>query len=336
MLHRSVDVQLVEILVQLLVQIIAQAAQPLAFGRHVLPAQLGGLAESDDAGHVQRPRTHAALVAAAVDDRRQQHARIAAADVERADALRAVHLVRADRRHVDLQVVDVEGHLADRLHRVGMEKDSFLFRDRANLPDRLEHADLVVGHHDRDENRLVADRRFQLVEADPAVLVHRQIRDAIAFLLEALARVDHRFVLGDARDDVVALLAIHLGGAFNREVVRLCRAAREDDLLRVRADQIGDLLARLIHGLFGRPAERMIAAGGVAEFRREVRQHCLEDARVDRRRRVVVHVNRKLDRHLFFLARLKGSPCVVRRMTSRGSARLSAERYASAEGHKCV
>ena len=37
----------------------------------------------------------------------------------------------------------------------------------------------------------------QLVEADPAVLLHRQIGDAVAVLLETLAGVDHRLVLGD-------------------------------------------------------------------------------------------------------------------------------------------
>ena len=51
----------------------------------------------------------------------------------------------------------------------------------------------------RDEDRLVGDRGAQLVEADAAVLLHRQIGDAVAVLLEALARVDHRLVLGDAR-----------------------------------------------------------------------------------------------------------------------------------------
>ena len=72
-----------------------------------------------------------------------------------------------------------------------------------------------------------------------------------------------------ARDDVVALLAIHLGDALDRQVVGLGRAAREDDLLRVRADEIGNLLARLLDRLFGLPAERMVAAGGVAEVLRE-------------------------------------------------------------------
>ena len=89
--------------------------------------------------------------------RREQHARVAPPDVERADALRPAHLVRADGRHVHLQIVDVERNLADRLHGVGVEQDALLLRDRADLGDRLNHADLVVGGHDRDEDRLVGD-----------------------------------------------------------------------------------------------------------------------------------------------------------------------------------
>jgi hypothetical protein len=38
-------------------------------------------------------------------------------------------------------------------------------------------------------------------------------------------------VLGDARDDVIALLAVHLADALDRKVVRLGRAAREDEFL---------------------------------------------------------------------------------------------------------
>ena len=48
----------------------------------------------------------------------------------------------------------------------------------------------------------------------------------------------------------------------------------------VGADQVGDLLARLLDRLLGLPAERMVAAGGVAEVLREVRQHRLDDARI--------------------------------------------------------
>jgi hypothetical protein len=122
---------------------------------------------------------------------------------------------------IDFEIGDAHRHLADCLHRVGVEEDPFLFRDRADLRDRLQHADLVVGGHDRDEDRLVGDRVAQLVEADAAVLLDRQIRHARALLLELLAGVDDRLVLGHARDDVIALLAIHLGDALDREVVRL-------------------------------------------------------------------------------------------------------------------
>ena len=46
------------------------------------------------------------------------------------------------------EVVDVERDLADDLHRVGVEENPLLLRDRADLGDRLDDADLVVGRHD--------------------------------------------------------------------------------------------------------------------------------------------------------------------------------------------
>ena len=73
---------------------IAQRGQAWNFDRHLFHAQLRGLAHPDHAGDVQRARAHAALVAAAVEERGQAHARLAAADVEAADALGAVELVR--------------------------------------------------------------------------------------------------------------------------------------------------------------------------------------------------------------------------------------------------
>ena len=182
--------------------------------------------------------------------------------------------------------------------------------------------------------------RLQLVEADAAVLLHRQVGDAVAVLLEPLAGVDDRLVLGDRGDDVVALLAVHLGDALDREVVGLGRAAREDDFLRVRADEIGDLLARLLDRLFGFPAERMVAAGGVAEVLGEIRQHRLDDARIDRRRRVIVHVDRKLDCHRFLSGGLKAAlprfasclrPCRRRAITNACAAPRRAPAPATAD-----
>ena len=71
----------------------AQTKQTLAFGFHLMHRELACFAEADDAGDVQRARAHAALVTAAVLDRFQSDARIATSHVQRANALRAVHLV---------------------------------------------------------------------------------------------------------------------------------------------------------------------------------------------------------------------------------------------------
>ena len=90
-------------------------------------------------------------------------------------------------------------------------------------------------------------------------------------LFQALAGVENRLVLGGGGDDVVALFGIHLGHAFERQVVRFGGAAGENDLFRGGADQVRDLFAGLLDGFFRFPAETVIAAGGVAENVGEIR-----------------------------------------------------------------
>ena len=108
-------------------------------------------------------------------------------------------------------------------------------------------------------------------------------------------------MLGDAGDDVVALLFVELDHALDSQVVGFGRTAGEDDVLRRGANQRRNLVARLIHGLFRLPAEAMVAAGGIAELLSEIREHRFEHARIDARRRVIVHVNRGL-KHLYLTA----------------------------------
>src|ERR1700683_2945662 len=62
----------------------------------------------------------------AAELRPQLHARIFAANIQRAHALRSVKLVRRDGGDVHVVLNDVEGHLANRLHRVGMKEHAAL------------------------------------------------------------------------------------------------------------------------------------------------------------------------------------------------------------------
>ena len=87
---------------ELVFELVAQIAQPLRFLGHFALADRARFAQPDDARHVQRARTHAALVAAAIHLRGDLHARTLPPDIKRADALRPVELVRRDRHQVDV------------------------------------------------------------------------------------------------------------------------------------------------------------------------------------------------------------------------------------------
>ena len=176
----------------------------------------------------------------------------------------------------------------------------FSWQMLADLADGLEHADLVVGGHDGDQDGLVVDGPLQVFEIDEAVGLHRQVGDAVAVLLQALAGVQHGLVLGDLGDDVVAALAVHLRNALDGQVVALRGAGGKDDLLGAGADQLGDLLARGLHGLLGLPAEGVVAAGGVAEHGGEVGHHRLQHPRIERSGGVIVHVDGQLDARRYF------------------------------------
>jgi len=107
-------------------------------------------------------------------------------------------------------------------------------------------------------------------------------------------------VLRNGRDDMVALSPIHAGDPAESEVVAFRGAAGKDNLARLGANELSHLLTCPIDRVLGFPAEGMMPAGGVAVALAEVRQHRLQNARIDPRRRVVVHENRKMD-HVFIL-----------------------------------
>ena len=294
MLHRAVDVNFVETGFELRPQLVPQIPHADHFLRHLALCDSTGVAQTHDAGHVQSPRAHASFVSAAIHLRGDLHTRILAPHIQSAHTLGAIEFVRGDRHDVDVIGIHVDRHFADRLHAIGVEQNAALAADLADLRHRLNHADFVVGVHDGDQNRFVRNGLAQHVQIDQAVAFERQIRNPVAVLLKLLAGVEHRFMFRRRGDDVIALFGIHLGHAFDGEVVGFGGAAGEDDFARRGADEVCNLLAGFIDRLFGHPAELMIAAGGVAEVFGEVRQHRVENAGVHTRRRVIVEINGRL------------------------------------------
>src|SRR5205814_3007064 len=87
---------------------------------------------------------------------------------------------------------------------------------------------------------------------------------------------------------------------FDHEVVALGGPAGKNNLFGSGADQRSDLCARIFNGFFSGPSKRVIAACGISKFFREVRQHRLNDARIDLRGGVIIKINRQLYSHVPF------------------------------------
>src|SRR6185369_11664273 len=295
MFHGPVDVDLVEAAHDLVFQAVTKSGKLAAFLCHVFGSNRARFPQTNDSGYVQGSGTHAPLVAAAVDDGRNLHARVLATHIERADTFRAVNLVCRDRHKVDVVLGYVDGNFAHGLNAVRVEQNSAFAAELADFTPRLQNTNFVVGSHDRDKDRLVIDGALEIVEIDQAVFLHGQVGYAIAVFLQTLTGVENGFVLGHRGDDVVALLAIHLRHALDSEVVAFCGSRCEDDFLGGRANQLGDALTSELDGFFGRPSKRMIAARGVAELFHEIRQHLFEDTRIHGSCRMVVHVDRQFD-----------------------------------------
>ena len=132
----------------------------------------------------------------------QGHRVGASPDVERTRALRAVELVAGDGQQVAVNGFDFDRHLAHGLHRVGVEVDVGLACDNANLCHWLEGADLVVGHHHRDELRVRSQGTAHIAGIDCARAVDGQKGDFDATLAQPLRGMEDGVVFDRTGDEV--------------------------------------------------------------------------------------------------------------------------------------
>ena len=106
-----------------------------------------------------RACSKAMLLAAATNKWLEADART---DVERANALGCIHLVPDDGEQVNVKLDDIDGELADSLGGIGVQEDAVLMGDGGEFGDRLQHAGLIIGVHDRHQVRRLAQRCSQI------------------------------------------------------------------------------------------------------------------------------------------------------------------------------
>ena len=224
-----------------------------------------------DGRGVLRAAALAALLRAALNDVRE---RDAAPGVQEADAARAVELVRRAREQVDIHLLHIHGNVADGLHRIRVERNAPLAAERADGPDGLDGADLVVGKHDGHERRVLPDGRSHVLDADDAVFVHIQQRHVKAFLAELIERVQHRMVLKlGGYQMFFPFTGAVSGGGNDGLIIGLAPAGGKHDLPRVgSADQLRDLGAAG-EQMLGRLLPEGIERAGIAVDLVKVRKH---------------------------------------------------------------
>ena len=195
-----------------------------------------------DGGNILRAGALAALLCAALDEVRQEDA---LTGVQHADALRAVELVRREGQQVDVLRLDVDGQMTGRLHGVGVEQHARLAADCANLADRQDGADLVVGVHDGNQARILADGVFHLLRRHGTDGADGEQLDGEALFFELLERVQHGVVLERGRNDVLFALAFaEARGGEDGLIVGLAAAGGEVNFARGGVQAFCDAVAR--------------------------------------------------------------------------------------------
>ena len=250
----------------------AQALDELVpHGRHlfgvllqVLAALLQRRRHGQDAGDGLGAAPEPPLLGAALDKVLQLDPPAA---VHGPHALGGVELVAGEGEHVDVVPDHIHADVAHRLDGVGVEEDAALPAQRADLPDGLEGADLIVGVHDGHQAGVGADGRRQLLQADQAVLMDGEVSDLEPLLLQLGQGVEHRVVLDGVGDDVAFPGGRPQAGPLgDGPVVRLGAAAGEVDLPGLGVQALGNRLPGGDEGQIGLPALLVKAAGVAVEL----------------------------------------------------------------------
>ncbi len=245
-------------------QLVPHGSEPCNALVHRGAGPLHGHRQAHDFRHVFRTGAAAPLLCAAVHKILNGDA---GTEVQCPHALWRVDLVSAEGEHVDILFLHVDVHVADGLHRIGVEQHAVLFADGADFRDGLDGADFVVGVHDGDQGGLIRNGGFQLIRMDDPVFVHVQIGDFKPFLFQRLAGVQHCVVLKGRGDDVVfPFFPLRPGRTLDGPVVAFAAAAGKIDFVGVGAQTARRSGAGLFQGGLCIPPQGIEARGVAVNF----------------------------------------------------------------------
>ena len=131
------------------------------------------------------------------------------------------------------------------LHGVGVEQHARRAADCADRADRQDGADLVVGVHDGNQARILADGALDLLRRHGTNGADGEKLDGEALFFKLLECVQHGVVLERGRNDVLFAFAFaEARGGEDGLIVGLAAAGGEVNFARGSVQAFGDAVAR--------------------------------------------------------------------------------------------
>ena len=253
----------------------------------MLAGEFGGFAEGDDAGHILRAATSFAFLTTSHEQRRKADA---LADVERANALRRMHLVAAEAEKIDRRCLHIEVNFSRRLHGIRMHQRAGGVCQCDDFMHGGEHAGLVIRPHDGDERGDSGPNEgVQGIQINTAIRMHGSSGDFASLRLPAPGRLQNCGVLR-AGDDEFRLLRPQGAHGGMHGIDGFGAAAGEGDLRREGIEKGCHLGPRLLDGT-AHSAPAGVARGGIGVVLAQERQHRLQHCWIDRRGGVGVEID---------------------------------------------
>lgn len=114
---------------------------------------------------------------------------------------------------VNLERFHVHRNFTHALYCIHVQQDLAGATQLADGGDVLHHADLVVDVHDADQDGVITQCAFDLLQSEQAVGHRLEVGHLIAFALQLAAGIQYRLVLGLGGNDVLALAGVEVGDA---------------------------------------------------------------------------------------------------------------------------
>ena len=200
--------------------------------------------------------------------------------------------MRCESHDINTVFVYIHRNLSNGLYRIREEQNAVLLGKGTDLFYGLDHADLVIGIHDRDQNGSWLNGRFQFFQVDQSIGFHFQVGNFSALALNMFTGIQYSFVFCGTGNDMVTLAGIHFKYPFDTQVITFSGTGGENDLFCIGTNQFGYLLTGIIHGFFRFPSKRVVTAGGIPKMLGEIRYHRFQHTRIHGCGGIVIQVNR--------------------------------------------